>query len=231
MNSTQASQKQITNDEVCFWENDFDGVSRCIEINPRRYLKKSGSSSRIIEFKKCPGNDYRTIGEELSWDSANEISVKDLTPNLVRMTQPLSQKKKGLDFGKNTKTLRNASGSNLLGEMNIEKLAGKKQGYCSGNLKNLVGQDVKKAKPNMFYSTKENCGVMESNRNLYKKKLQGHKSWGSPNEFPKEILEGYYGKPKTLARNVVSTNRVAINFCDAANSGANNKNPNKSMKI
>lgn len=68
---------------------------------------------------------------------------------------------------------------------------------------------------------------MESNRNKYKKQLKGHRSWGSPREFPKEILDGYYGKPKSGARNVVAANGRPSNLCQAPPSEGNS--PNKSM--
>jgi hypothetical protein len=71
--------------------------------------------------------------------------------------------------------------------------------------------------------------VMESNRNKYKNQLKGHRSWGSPGEFPKEILDGYYGKPKSGAKNVLAANVHPENLCQAPPSGG--KNPNKSTNV
>jgi hypothetical protein len=98
-------------------------------------------------------------------------------------------------------------------EISFGKLSTKDKGGCRGSAKNWVNWEAKKDKGSAFYETKENCGVLESNRNKYKKQLKGHRSWGSPGEFPKEILDWYYGKPKSGAKNVLAANGHPKNLC------------------
>jgi hypothetical protein len=139
LNSTEASQRQAGAAKDCFRENDSQGqLSRCIEINPQRYLKKSGNSSRIIEFKKCPGNDNHTIGEELSLDSAQDFSASKFKCQNLGIKTPLGRGSKGLDSGKNTKTLRDLNRGIMFHKISFGKLGTKDQGGCRGSAKNWV---------------------------------------------------------------------------------------------
>lgn len=162
-------------------------------------------------------------------DSGQECSAFQFKYQNFGIQTPQGWDRKGLDSGKNTKTLRDLNRGNLFHEISFGKLGTKDQGGCRGSAKNWVNWEVKKGKGSMFYETKENCGVMDNNRNKYKKQLKGLRSWGSQGEFPKEILDGYYGKPKYGAKNVLVANGHPKNLSQAPPSGG--KNPNKSTNV